>query len=656
MAHPRTVKWVLALGIPAAIIVALVFLWSWDWFIPIVEARASSALGRSVTIGHLHLALGSPTRITADDVTIDNPPEWHGPPFARAKHLVIEVRLWDYLRHRQLVLPLVSLQGAQVDAVQAADGRSNYQLQLASSSSGSETKIGDIRIEDSHVNVQLAKLKADMKLDVSTREEGDQSKVVIAANGTYGAAPISGEMVGGALLSLRDPSHPWPVDLHLENGQTKVSLTGTLQEPLHLKGADLKLQFSGQDMAELEPLTGIPVPKTPPYTLTGQLDFANQHVQFRDFRGRVGNSDLEGNISVDPGPDRPQVEADLQSRRVDLADLGGFIGTTPGRVSTPGQTPAKRAEVAQAEATSKFLPQKPIHLPHLQWADIHLRYRGQKIQGESMPLDNLSVALDIENGRINIHPVSFGVGSGQIKMDVELTPMPDNVLRAKADLEFQRLDVSRMMAATHAFHGAGTISGTGNIDATGNSMAQLLANGNGGIRLGMAGGDLSALLVDLSGLQLGNALLSALGIPQKTPIECLVDDMALQSGVLRIQALVVDTGEGIINGAGSVDLRDEKLDLALKTEAKHFTIGSLPTPIHIGGSLKSPGITPGPELAARAAAAGGLAALFPPLALLPTIQFGVGDDHRCDRLLAQAKSEPGGQRLPSPKDQQTNRR
>jgi hypothetical protein len=40
------------------------------------------------------------------------------------------------------------------------------------------------------------------------------------------------------------------------------------------------------------------------------------------------------------------------------------------------------------------------------------------------------------------------------------------------------------------------------------------------------------------------------------------------------------------------------------------------------------------------------------LALLPTIQFGVGDDHRCDHLLSQAKTEANGARLPTPKGQQ----
>jgi len=48
-------------------------------------------------------------------------------------------------------------------------------------------------------------------------------------------------------------------------------------------------------------------------------------------------------------------------------------------------------------------------------------------------------------------------------------------------------------------------------------VADILGHGNGALKLFMTGGDLSALLVDLSGLQFGNALLSSLGLPKRKP-------------------------------------------------------------------------------------------------------------------------------------------
>src|SRR6202012_6137716 len=102
-------------------------------------------------------------------------------------------------------------------------------------------------------------------------------------------------------------------------------------------------------------LTGLPIPKTPNYQVAGQLDFADGRVQFRNFKGRVGNSDLNGTIDADPANQPPEVTADLVSHSVDLADLGGFIGAEPGRVTTTGQTPAQRADGAKVSTSSKLL-------------------------------------------------------------------------------------------------------------------------------------------------------------------------------------------------------------------------------------------------------------------------------------------------------------
>ena len=655
MARGRATKWALWGGIPFLLIAGVIVFWNWDWFIPVVQARASAALGRTVTIQHLHLRLGRVTRVVVDGITIANPPQWGGPPFATVQQLPTDVDVWDDIFHHQLIIPLVALAQPQVNVAQAPDGKSNYELQLASGSSGGTTQIGDVRISDGHVHAVLKKLKADFNLDIATREHGSEPQIVVTAHGTYNDAPITGQVIGGALLSLRDSAHPWPIDMHVANGDTKVALTGTLQEPLHLRGANLKLELSGQDMSQLTPLTGIPIAKTPPYRLTGNLDFAGGHVQFRNFAGQVGKSDLEGTIDVNPGKQRPLVDAELRSRQVDLADLGGFIGTEPGRVTTPGQTPEKRAQLAQSEKSANLLPDKPINLPELRFADVKLRYRGEHILGDSIPLDNLLVALDINDGAIDLHPLSFGVGPGSIKGTIALTPQTNKLMHAKANIDFDRVDVARLMAATHTFGGVGTISGAGNIDAVGNSMATLLGNGNGGVRLGMVGGDLSSLLIDLSGLEFGNALLSALGIPQRTPVECLVDNMVLRNGVVSFEPLILDTGEAIVHGSGTMNLKNEGLALQLRTEPKHLSIGSLPAPINIGGTFKNPSIRPGAELAVRGGLAVGLGIVFPPLALLPMIQLGTGSDHRCDAVLAELKQQPGGKNLPTPDPQESSR-
>ncbi|MDQ2805046.1 MAG: AsmA family protein, partial [Pseudomonadota bacterium] len=342
MARRSIYRWLIGLGLPVVIIGAIVAVWNWDWFIPLINTRASAAIGRQVTIGHLHLRLGRVATAELDDVTVANPPGWgNAPPLARVPRLLVRVDLWRYLFHHQLGLPLIELDRPAVSVAERPDGTANFRLAMQGGSGGGPApQIGDLRIVDGHVHAVMPKLRSDFNVAIQTREAPGRDPALLAeARGTYAGAPIVGRLTGGAVLALRDRTHPWPIRLEVADGPTRVSLDGTVQDPLKLEGANLKLRFAGPSMDKLEPLTGIPIPVTPPYELTGNLDFANHKVQFRDFAGRVGKSDLEGTIDVNPPAEaagRPVVMADLTSRLVNLADLGGFIGTRAGGPHRPG--------------------------------------------------------------------------------------------------------------------------------------------------------------------------------------------------------------------------------------------------------------------------------------------------------------------------------
>jgi len=278
----RALAWVLGLGLSVLAIVVAGVIWGGDLLRPMVAARASATLGRPVSIGHLHILPGRIVTITANDVTIGNPPDWTGEPLARLPVLRVQIGVWDYLRHGRLAIPVVTIERPSITATQLPNGAVNYKLHLAGSN-GSGAKLGEVRINDGRVFLRLAKLNADVIVGIATRNEGEQAQIVADARGTYNAQPITAHLVGGAILSLGDSARPWPVDLRLQNGPTQVSLVGTVRDPMALRGADLKLHLAGPDMALLGALTGLPVPQTPSYQLTGQVDFAEHRVQLHDF-------------------------------------------------------------------------------------------------------------------------------------------------------------------------------------------------------------------------------------------------------------------------------------------------------------------------------------------------------------------------------------
>lgn len=636
MATRRAWRWGIGLGLPLAALALFLALFRWDWLIPIIEQQATARLGRPVTLQHLHVSLGRTIRVTAEGLRVGNPDGFPAdPPFAELPRGIVDLAFSPLLRG-QVVIPAVDLERPRVEMIGRADGSTNYGFGAGApagdASGGDGPQIGALRIRDGHVHAAIAGLKADFAVDLNTEDPpGADPALVAEARGTYAAQPIDARFRGGAVLNLRDPEKPWPVDLQLANGPTRVGARGTVRDPVKLAGADVRLEVQTPDMARLTPLIGVPLSPTPPFRASGRLDYAEGRFRFTDVEGRVGNSDIAGAYTVSTGA-RTVFTADLRSRRVDLADLGGLIGGTPGRAGTPGQTPEQRRAIAERAASPRLLPTTAISIPRLQAADVRVRYRADEIRGEGMPFDALEMALDIEDGVIRLHPGKFKVGRGEIAADATLTPQENGMLRAKAEIELRRVDISRLMRAAGA-GGAGTLGGVGRIDSTGRSVSEILGNANGEMTVVTVGGNISALLADLSGLQFGRALLSALGIPDRTRIECLIGDFGLTRGALRVRTLLLDTESHVVTGSGVAGLGKEVLDLRLRTDSKGFSIGSLPTSIGIGGTFKDPSIMPDVgEVAARAGAAVGLGVLFPPLALLPTIQLGVGENSQCERL------------------------
>ena len=640
----RPVRRVLGIisGALAVLLVLLILLWNWDWFVPLIDRRASAALHRPVTIAHLHVRLGLTTTVSVDDLKIQQPEGFESEKelFASAKKATVSVNVWRYLTHKGLEIPLIALDTPKGDIVALANGKNNYSFTdpnakpapAAQNQSTELPKIGTLTITDGDIRVALAKLKTDMHVLMHTTPvKGDQDgTIVIDLKGRYAQAPITGHIVGGSLLTLTNASHPYPIDARLENGPTYVTLRGTVDDPLHFKGTKLVLHFAGPDMSLLYALTGIPIPQTPSYNIAGNLDYTAAHIRFTNFTGKMGSSDIGGTISVDPQTKPITVDANLHSRNVDLKDLGGFIGAKPGH-----------EESKKAATSDRILPSTPINVPKLNSVNAHLVYKGDHIENKDMPLDNIVADIAVQDGAIEINKLNFAVGNGTLGLSGALDPVANGQFKTHFKVDVSRLSIQRLMKATQTFKGEGTLGGHITLAATGNSIASLLGNGDGGITLVVDhGGDVSALLPDLMGLKVGSAILSALGIPQRSDLKCFIADMPLRNGILSTNSLLLMTNNTRTLGGGSVNLRNETLDYHVTTRSTSFNILSFPGRVNISGPLKSPTIMPGAEIIGRAAATAGLAIAFPPAALLPTIQFGVGKGSACEDALGKANADP----------------
>jgi uncharacterized protein involved in outer membrane biogenesis len=483
-------------------------------------------------------------------------------------------------------------------------------------------------------------IKSDLEMTLRTEDRPDGiSEVVLQGKGTYAGAPTMISLRGGSLLSLRQADVRYPIDLRWDVGPTHMRLTGSVDDPMSFAGLDGILDMSGPDLAKLYPMLGLAMPPSPPYHLKGKIAYADRVVRFTNFNGSLGSSDLNGTLTVDTKGDKPRLNGDLNSRKLVFADLAGFVGGDPGKPDAPNATPQRKAVAEEAKASDKALPAKRIDLDKLNSMNAHVTYRGKRIQADYLPIDDLTADLTLENGRLQLQPLNFGVGKGTIalKVDIDSHVDPPHV---SVSTDFRRLDLQRIMQQTKTFEGFGTIGGHADVVSNGGSAAEIMANGDGGITLVMAGGEISALLMELAGLEVADALgVAVTDKNAKYKIRCMVADSDLHAGVLEIKTLVFDTTDTTLTGKGTIDFHDESLKLKIEPHPKDPSILTFRAPVNVSGTLKHPTAIPDPAVTAgRVAAMVGLGILLPGIgALMPTIELGLGKDSDCAGLIAAAK-------------------
>jgi AsmA protein len=108
---------------------------------------------------------------------------------------------------------------------------------------------------------------------------------------------------------------------------------------------------------------------------------------------------------------------------------------------------------------------------------------------------------------------------------------------------------------------------------------------------------------------------------------------------MQANALVFDTEVVNVGGNGSINLKNEQMDLTLKPEPKDRSIASLNSPLYLRGTFSKPEVGPDMgRLATRGAGAILMGILNPLLAVIPLLEEGKGKDSNCGKLIAEATS------------------
>jgi uncharacterized protein involved in outer membrane biogenesis len=484
-------------------------------------------------------------------------------------------------------------------------------------------------IADGWTRYRDPKLRTDVSLHMLTRAtEGEPDGLAFAGRGLLNGERFRVAGQGAGLGALREVEQPFALTFHLQSARSEAWFDGTVvpNAPENVRGF---LKVAGPDMAQLYPLVPVAIPWTPPYQLKGHLVHRPDRWQVADLEGKMGNSDVAGAVTIDTDRPRPKVVADLRSQRLDYRDLGGFLGLPPGTAEVTRQAP-KAAAVGD-----RVLSPLPFKLDRLREYDGELRFRGKSIRVDRVPMDNVDLNLVLDDGVLRYDPVKIGIASGQLLVTGTLDTSKD-APRLEAKLEGRNLDLARIYPELASPKGrTGRFGGYLNVRGSGKSVAAIAAHAQGEGALIMSGGEASALALLLTNLDLAGAVPLIVGGDKTAALHCAVTSYAIVDGTVHPRFFVIDTSAVRVDGDGTIDLKTEVPDLTLKAKSKQFSIFALRGPLVVGGTLKDPTVGPAvAPIAARVGVAAALAAVAPPLAILPFIDFGGAPDADCKELLS----------------------
>ncbi len=681
-----------------AVSVFIVLTFDWNRLKPTINERVSQTIGRPFIIqGDINVGWARepgqdgiaglvpwPT-LEARDIVIGNPDWAKQLQFAQLDAVRFRLAPLRLLFHR-VEIPTLYLVRPRIDLERDAQGRASWDFTFANSSqpSGWALDLRAIGFDRSEITLDDAMNKANLKITVEPLQQSIPYDQIVAqqsadaleqagktagagarqalakaaaanenqpgsthaayqfawqADGNYQGAPAKGSGKSGGVLALQQADQPFPLQANVHIGDSHIALVGTLTDPLHLAALDIRLWFSGTSMAKLYPLIGVTLPDTPPFATQGHLKAnlsrGNSHYSYENFRGRVGGSDIAGDVTFDTGGARPKLGGTVKSQVLRFADLAPLIGAD-------SNAEKQQRGDATPQPADKVLPVEPFRTDRWRAMDADVQFSaGHIVREKALPIDGLSTHVIMDNGVLRLDPLAFDLAGGKVnsklRLDGSRAPMQGTIRLGARHLLLKQLFPTFEPMQTSF----GEINGDAALDARGNSVSELLGTSTGEVKLLMNDGAISKALLETAGLNVGNIIISKLFGDKTVKINCAASDLTATNGLFQTRLFVFDTEDATVRIDGTVNFANEKLDLDVHPNSKGLRVLSLRSPLYVKGTLKNPdvGVQPGP-LILRGGGALALGVLATPVAaLLPLVATSKGTpDNTCATVLEQMRS------------------
>lgn len=464
-----------------------------------------------------------------------------------------------------------------------------------------------------------------------------QDRIGLTGKGTLRGAPFT---VEGALQSPNETLAGGENRLRLSarGVDTVMDVAGTLPGVTELEGSRLHMDVRGRDIADLFSLIGVALPETRRYRVTSALTKAGNEWRFTGLKGRFGDSDVAGKLTVAMTEPRIRLTSEIATDTLDIVDAAPFIGYNPDEAAR-----GKAGIVRRVGGTPRLLPDARLRIDSLRNFDAAVHWTVRRVRAESVPLSNIDLTLSLEDRLLKLSPFTFSMARGNVASDITINARPATVV-TDYDVRLAPTPMGVALAGWGVEEAgtSGTITARAKLRGEGDSVRRSLASADGRIAVIMPRGTFWTRNVQLSELDIGTFVQKMFEGKLKEPVQinCGLIGFTVRDGIAAADPILIDTQKNVMLGRGGFSLKNETLDLRFRADSKKFSIFAGQSPVAINGSFAEPAIDViSPELFARGGGALGLAAVATPLAAVAAfVDIGDAKSAACGPVLAGANA------------------
>jgi len=580
---------------------------------PMIQDAVLKAGGRALLIdGDMRLSVSLHPALRVEGVHLANPAGFSRPNTVDVARMDVEIALLPLL-YGELLVEHVDLIDPDILLEKLSDGRDNWSLpgELAGEGVSAAAEAGPdsptilprvhrVMIRNATLGFRDAGELRPRSLVVPEIElwEGNgegKDKLLLRARGEFEKVPLK---LQGSLSSLHAllANQALAVSLHASVPGVELKLGGSMQQPLDAKGMSLEIDADSPGIGSLARLFKLPPVLALAMHLKTTLQDDAEGFLLQGFQARLGGNDVSGDVHIGMPKGRLRLDAMLVSNAIDLS---GLLPESKQAENAPAAASGKGGGKSQA---ARVLPAGPIDLAVLRAMDATVEWKIARFSMPDLQLSDVHLKAGLADGELRLGPFKGLLAGGPVRGELVLraakSPAVFGMTLVGRGIMADRLLAMRAGPQADGLMQGGSMDIDLTLDGRGTSVAGLLADSNGRIKLSMGEGKVKSTALNMIG---GDMLMTL--ADKLNPFSEKKDSMELQCGVVHFRiengmmlsekGIAFETARMNILSQGSINLLDESIDLSFGTEPRDgigVNLSNMVNVVKLGGTLAEPGM------------------------------------------------------------------